>query len=477
MLLLGPGELVPSGSAGASYLELMTLAQRYVRIAIVQLATDAIVTAEDAAHAVRCQRELVHALGSQARLLAGPRTQTRWTLESAYPDPIRLATARLVHALENSVRNRPVRPELVSADSLARHYKSAAVAVRTATDLLLIQTDPSGRPRTPEAEQLLSPRGRIVALDDVAAVAELLAASRQTLHEQVRMRAQRYATGTVPDLTAVQTAATQVREFAAGVLADDPSAQEVLALRTVPDRRWSPIRTPDPVEEVQGHLNRLRQTAWDLMSTETLPSVSTQALTDFAVTGIAVNTGAAVTGARLAGVGVRDSAIPVAVQRYLTKAVAWRTVRGGLLLLNTTGHHDPNISLEARDTLRLASRMAPAERGTGIARPDREQVFFAALQRASEVMDQIARWNSQTLSRLASAGDLFMPGRLLTGAEVTDNPHLVTAKLVDRPVQASAEMVEAILASYRSIGAANQPIAAGPVLGIQPGIQPPDLHA
>lgn len=451
----------PSGlGVDETYTVLMATALRHLTIASSQLHADRIVNAEDADHAVRSHRELVHALGAQAQVLLGPGERARAVPWLTQPDPVTRVAIRFTSALQVAVPTRPEQPELVSAASVARHYKNAAVAVRTATDHLITQA--SQEVPAPDAEWLLSPRGRLLAVTEVARMATQLAESRDRLHEQVSVRGRSIEIGVVPDLDDVSSSARDVRYVAADVLRDDVASNPTASSVARAGAQQMPLRTPDPREELRLRLTVLRNRAGTIAVADGPPVVSSQALADFAGVGVAVNTSAAVLGARIAGKDVRDPLLPDALKQRLAKAEAWRDVRDGLLRLSTTAPHDRNITHEAEGLLRLLSQMVPAARGTGIASRDLEPAFYAALGHATDVVDQIAHWNEPTLARLANAGDLYMPGRLLTRDDVSEAPELITAKLTDTPVVAFKSDVDAIRAGYQSAGTTVQVVQPSP---------------
>jgi hypothetical protein len=75
----------------------------------------------------------------------------------------------------------------------------------------------------------------------------------------------------------------------------------------------------------------------------------------------------------------------------------------------------------------------------------------ASLINATGVFEQIAEWNATAVHRLAEAGSLYLPGRLLTGADVSDHPELVAAKLTSRLAHASVAHVRALVNAYRGL--------------------------
>jgi hypothetical protein len=129
------------------------------------------------------------------------------TIVRADPEPGLLVVARFAHALGRTIRARPRQVELTTAGSLAADFKTAAVAVRAASDLLATHVTPDGRWRTPDSAALEDPAARLAALDEVAALAITLADARPVLIRQSRragVRARDSKTALLPDLAAVR---------------------------------------------------------------------------------------------------------------------------------------------------------------------------------------------------------------------------------------------------------------------------------
>jgi hypothetical protein len=66
-------------------------------------------------------------------------------------------------------------------------------------------------------------------------------------------------------------------------------------------------------------------------------------------------------------------------------------------------------------------------------------------------MTDIARWNSLTLDRLARSGHVHVPGRALTGEQVTDHPDLATARLTGHLAPAPDETRRNVTATYQTL--------------------------
>ena len=90
------------------------------------------------------------------------------------------------------------------------------------------------------------------------------------------------------------------------------------------------------------------------------------------------------------------------------------------------------------------------------ATPDREQPssntrdLESVILGGARAFTDVARWNLEVLENLAHARRLYMPGRLLSGDEMTNDPALVQAKLKDRMTPAAQERIESLQAAYRS---------------------------
>ena len=84
-------------------------------------------------------------------------------------------------------------------------------------------------------------------------------------------------------------------------------------------------------------------------------------------------------------------------------------------------------------------------------------------------MTHIAGWNSLTLDQLARSGHVHVPGRLLTGEQVTDRPDLATARLNGHLAPAPDEARRAVTATYQVLR--NHPFQPSPpAVAPDPGI-------
>lgn len=82
------------------------------------------------------------------------------------------------------------------------------------------------------------------------------------------------------------------------------------------------------------------------------------------------------------------------------------------------------------------------------------------LLRVTDVLPQVAQWHSHVNDQLAAGGRLLMPARLLTGADVTDHPHLAALKLDRRPAPVPARVSDLISCLYEAAGPRSWPLAS-----------------
>src|SRR5450756_2387240 len=66
-------------------------------------------------------------------------------------------------------------------------------------------------------------------------------------------------------------------------------------------------------------------------------------------------------------------------------------------------------------------------------------------------MTQIAGWNSLTLDRLTRSGHVHVPGRVLTGEQVTDRPDLATARLTGHLTPAPDDTRRNVTKTYQTL--------------------------
>jgi hypothetical protein len=77
----------------------------------------------------------------------------------------------------------------------------------------------------------------------------------------------------------------------------------------------------------------------------------------------------------------------------------------------------------------------------------------AVINRGARAFAEIAGCNVRVLAELDATGHLYLPARRLTGTEVTEDVHLVTAKLRGDFVRAPHHQIRQLAQSYKSASA------------------------
>ena len=168
-------------------------------------------------------------------------------------------------------------------------------------------------------------------------------------------------------------------------------------------------------------------------------------LADFAAAGVLVNEQAsrslrAISGSE-PGIGTGQ-----VMGRVAQAAGAWRLVHLHTRQLRTTAPAMLGFRGDVFAIRDLHKRVeATADRKQPLAHArDLESVLLGGVRAFADV----ACWNAEVLESLAHNGRLYMPGRLLRGDEVTNNPVLVQAKLADRMTLVTEECIQLLRADY-----------------------------
>jgi len=444
------------------YAQLMADAAGQVGDAALTLGAAPLGDRRDAVAAVVSYRDLLAALHRHGWELLGAARHLASAAASTGADPRDVAAVRFVEALAIRARRRhfgdPV-PDAAPASSWA----VAAAAVRAATDLLATHRDPAGGWRTPEAELLDHPSVRAVGLAGLADLATTVAAADRPLGLRCRQAGLgwRELARRVPDLFPVRYAA---QELGLASAAEAPSARVLDGLEVARPG----VRAGDPVVELGDRILRLRRVAWQLTRE---PHVGAASLIDFAAVGVSFHSSAAaVLGRNAPGLG-GDVPVRSMLRRALDGREGWGLVHEQVRQLRTA---TPGLGVVRADLLGvrdLLGRLALS--GTsGMETTDHaERRLQAFLRGGIDAFTDIAAWNASVVDNLAARGQLYVPGRSLTGDQIKDRPGLIEAKLHNRLTAAPGECVRRLAAAYRSAGgpanearSASCPVAAAPIL-------------
>src|SRR5450830_2085574 len=335
-------------------------------------------------------------------------------------------------------------------------WARAARCLRAAGDLLATHHTPGHGPRSPDADILDDPDVRAGALSRLGHLTITLLDAEDNLALRTLQTGLHPATvrRVLPGLTHVAdlartTTGVETTEPAASGDAPGPTSDAATGLARLDNLGLvTPrIRTDHPVAELTDRYTRVRLHAWRLLEN---PDYSITTLRDLAVLGVATH-------AHTAALHGADLTHPDATNRQLKplldRARAWQELHHTLTGLITAGPGDAVIREDLIAITRILQTLAPITttapangRAAGLDRPLAE-----TLNGAVATMTQIAGWNSLTLDRLALSGHVHVPGRALTGEQVTDRPDLATARLTGHLAPAPDENRRAVTATYQAL--------------------------
>jgi hypothetical protein len=206
------------------------------------------------------------------------------------------------------------------------------------------------------------------------------------------------------------------------------------------------VRSGDPVVELGDRLSRLHRVAWQLTREERVGACT---LADFAVGGVVVNEYAARLMRQVAGVGSSaptDLGVRRGLARFEEGGAAWRLVHLHVRQVRTTTPTLMGVRADVVAVRQLLEQLVGAA-GTDGTASRQLQAFVIGGARG---FGDIARWNVQVLDHQAQRGQILVPGRFLTGNEVSDHPALVVAKLKGSTVPAPKEHLQPLRDAYEA---------------------------
>lgn len=420
-------------SGRAQYGQLLRDAGRHILSASVELDAQPFATRAAAGHAVTAYLDLLHALGRHGRQLVNPDVHLH---RPEAVDPRDALGARLVdHLAHVGLRDLGSAKRRAGA---AGSWAAAASSVRAATDLLATHRDAHGAWRSPESAVLDDPGVRGAGFGELAAIAIPVASAGPPLSLRVGQAGYDWQAmeGLVPEVGPLLDVALEARALN-GLAGLAPLAAMGVARPAV--------RSGDPVIELGDRLARLHRVAWQLTREE---RVGVCALADLSVAGVLVHDHAGrLLRARVGSAGPVDLSERRGLARLNEGAASWRLVHLHLRQLRTTTPTPVELRADVVAVRQLLEQLADG--------PASLQ-HHAVVVGGARSFGDIAGWNLQVLDRLDRGGQLLVPGRHLTGDEVSDHPTLVEAKLKGRLAAASKERLEPLRVAYASAAAAGQ---------------------
>jgi len=202
----------------------------------------------------------------------------------------------------------------------------------------------------------------------------------------------------------------------------------------------------DPIVELGDRLLRLRRVAWQLTRE---PHVGISTLSDFAAAAVTFHAHAMThlrPGQDLPanGLGRDDMQHQLLVARgtwsqihLQSRDMRTATPAAGVVRADT---------LAIRELCRTLMPIGPA----GNQHVDSD--LRSTINGGARAFCEIADYNGRVLAELDATGQLYLSARTLTGDDVTEDPHLVVAKLRGGIVRVPHGQVESLAQSYKSAG-------------------------
>jgi len=407
----------------------------------------------DAAQALVDYHGLLDALAGHTWVLLTPE-QAAGVRASQGPHRVEVAAIAMAEAIGTLARSS--RPHHAMRTEPVTSWARAARCLRAAGDLLATHHTPRHGPRSPDGDILDDPDVRAGALNRLGHLTITLLDAEDTLALRTLQTGLHPATvrRVLPGLTHVAdlartTAGVETTGPVAPGGAARPASNTAAALARLDNLGLvtPPIRTDHPVAELTDRYARVRLHAWQLLET---PDYSITTLRDLAVLGVATHAHtAALHGADL----TRPDATSRQLKPLLDRARAWQELHHTLTGLITAGPGDAVVREDLIAITRILQTLTPITttapaggRAAGLDRPLAE-----TLNGAIATMTDIAGWNSLTLDRLARSGHVHVPGRALTGEQVTDRPDLATARLTGHLTEAPDQTRRAVTATYQAL--------------------------
>jgi hypothetical protein len=429
----------------ATHGDLLRIATTHITAAQGILAADPAPDRHGARAELLAYRELLHALRVHAQHLLGTnRAETIRRVVS--PHPADFAALHLIDTLAAAVHRRPCPlggHTTPPPGTVADHWLLAARSVRAAGDLLASHRDTTtGGWRSPDSHHLDERPVRSEGIRRIAELVAIVAGDEPTLRTRCRRSGMTWSDvrKPLPDLIAVRATASEVLAVPVDAVAD--------ALFDALTVARPNMRRQDPLDELLDRLAHLRQNAWELQDAE---NVSIDTLTAIAVAAITWHRATVPRKTSQARSDQATGGLDGTTARSLHPLAAWRAVRAYLGQLATLAAADLDADGDARALVGLLHRFAWPDAVITATQSDDGRPFLTddTLSRGGRVFAQVAACNRSTVENLAASDQLWMPARLLTGAEVTDHPDLAAAKLRRGHVHVGPDRLDRLLAAYQ----------------------------
>ena len=428
------------------YGELLRSASGHLAAASVTLETQRFTGRSEARQAAVAYRDLLAALGGHGRQLLGSQVRLAGIEVSAHPEERDSAAAALLTELAR-VGERDQVKEAVSSP-VAKSWIAAAAEVRAATDLLATHRDPDWGWRSPHAQDLDNAQVRAEGFAELAALAVPVATAASRVGERAREAGLRWAEvdELVPGTARLAEVARRCRQVG-GRLATTSTLDRLGVANP-------PIRVGEPVVELGDRLVRLHRLAWHLTRAEQ-PGILT--LADFAAAGVLVHQQATTLWqppSQGLPTAPGEPAAPQVWTPFTGGAAAWRLVHLQVRQLRTTNPASAEVRAEVIAIRDLLTDVVGEARSNPHAPSSRQ--LQGVLVGAARGFSDIATWNRQVFDDLGRNNQIFIPGRYLSGNEVSNRLDLVKVKLNNAITPATEQHQYPTAAAYDTALTASQ---------------------
>jgi hypothetical protein len=435
-----------------TYAELLANTAQQIRAGAEPLRTDRLSSVGEALDTIGDFHALLDAVASHTRRLLWPAQIRRIGLTSHREGapPSERAAVALAVGIESLVGEaRPHPSQLAPATT---PWRQAALTLRAASDLVATHFRPDGQPRTPDAATTDASSLDAGLINVGHLTAAILAAEEpltlRALQAGVRKSVVRRL---LPGLGRIATLAADL-----GAVEDPGVAAARVQLGTLP-QTWTPIRTDDPITELDDRMHRLRQTSFAMADG---PADALATLRDITTIGIAVHAHTA------AFHGARPTTAPGpalsgrGAEALVLRGRAWQALHRELSHFVTLTPPPASVRDDLIALARILPSLAPlGARGSsaGSADPASRRVG-AGLNGAVAAMTDIGEHSATAFTALVRTGGLRVNARDLPGDLVAVDPSLAEAKLRSALVTPPPALTDAVIGVFDAVR--GHPIAA-----------------
>lgn len=435
-----------------TYADLLTSTAEQIRAGAVPLRTDRLWSVGEALDSIGDFHAILDAVASHTRRLLWPAQVRRIGLTShrdgAPPsERAAMALATEIEALVGEARPHP--SQLAPATTA---WRQAAMTLRAASDLVGTHFLPDGRPRTPEAAAT-SARSLDAGLVDLGHLTAAILAAEEPLALRALQAGVRKSV-VRKQLPGLGRIAALAGDLGAVDVAGVAAAR--VQLEALP-QTWTPIRTGDPITELDDRMHRLRQTTFTMTAD---PASALATLRVITTIGIAVHAHTAAFHGAEPTTAPEPSLRGRGAEALVLRGRAWQALHRELSHFVTLDPPPASVRDDLIALARILPNVAPlGALGSSATRADpASRRVGASLNGAVATMTDIGDHGATAFVNLARSGALRTNARDLPRDLVADDPDLAEAKLRSALIAPPAALTDAVIRVFDDVR--GHPIAA-----------------